>query len=227
MRGAGIEIAEAVVADGVRHRVKAVGDKGSARNAWYILHMDERPAGMFGHYRLLGGQKGIGWKFQGAAEPLTREQRREWARSMAAKRAEREKAEAAGYEAAAQVALGIWAAAEPATVHPYLTGKQVKPHLCRLDADRRRLLIPALIDGQVWSLQYVAIDGEKRFLPGGKMSGAYCPVGPKPTDGDTIAIAEGFATAASVHEATGLTVFAAFSAGNLPAVAAMVRKRWP
>lgn len=42
-----------------------------------------------------------------------------------------------------------------------------------------------------------------------------------------IGIAEGFATAASVHEATGFPVAVAFDCGNLLPVAGALRKRYP
>ena len=40
-------------------------------------------------------------------------------------------------------------------------------------------------------------------------------------------IAEGYATAADLHEATGLRVIVAFDAGNLEPVAAAMRRKWP
>jgi putative DNA primase/helicase len=45
--------------------------------------------------------------------------------------------------------------------------------------------------------------------------------------GETVLIAEGFATAATLHEQTGLRVYMAFTAGNLLAVGRIVRERLP
>ena len=45
--------------------------------------------------------------------------------------------------------------------------------------------------------------------------------------GDRIVIAEGFATGASIHQATGLPVAVAFDAGNLTHVAQAIRAQWP
>lgn len=56
-------------------------------------------------------------------------------------------------------------------------------------------------------------------------AGAYFSLGGKP--GDTLAIAEGFATAASVHEATGWPVAVAFDADNLQPVAEALRSKLP
>lgn len=44
---------------------------------------------------------------------------------------------------------------------------------------------------------------------------------------DKILIAEGFATAATLHECTGLQCFVAFDAGNLTPVARVVRSKRP
>jgi len=48
-----------------------------------------------------------------------------------------------------------------------------------------------------------------------------------PTDGSTICIAEGYATGATVHQATGHPVAVAFDAGNLQPVAEVLRAAFP
>ncbi len=69
---------------------------------------------------------------------------------------------------------------------------------------------------------------DKLFLKGGRTGGGYFPIAAKDgrTDG-TLLIAEGYATAASLRLATGYAVLAAFSAGNLSAVAQMARRKYP
>ncbi|MEP6601374.1 MAG: AAA family ATPase, partial [Nitrospirota bacterium] len=75
------------------------------------------------------------------------------------------------------------------------------------------------------SLQFISEDGkQKRFLKRGAVAGAYCSIG-GPTD--TICIAEGFATGATIHEVTGHAVVVAFNAGNLEAVVRSLRSRFP
>ncbi len=71
-------------------------------------------------------------------------------------------------------------------------------------------------DGKTWSMQTIAPDGAKRFTPGGRVRGCYYSIG-KPAG--VLVVAEGFATGASIHEATGCAVAVAFNAGNLKAVA--------
>ncbi|MBK7252207.1 MAG: toprim domain-containing protein [Gammaproteobacteria bacterium] len=78
-----------------------------------------------------------------------------------------------------------------------------------------RLLVPVRdSSGRLMSLQRIGPDGEKRFFYGGHVAGGYFIIG---APGDTVCIAEGYATAASIHEATGHAVAVAFNAGNLPA----------
>ena len=78
------------------------------------------------------------------------------------------------------------------------------------------MLAVADADGEIWSLQTIDADGGKLFMPGGRKRGCMFWIG-EPSD--RIVIAEGFATGASIHEATGLPVAVAFDAGNLEPVA--------
>jgi putative DNA primase/helicase len=80
------------------------------------------------------------------------------------------------------------------------------------------------IDGALRSLQYIAVDGTKLFLKGGRKKGCYFTIGePK----DAFVICEGYATGASIHEATGSPVIIAFDAGNLLPVARALRTKHP
>lgn len=85
-------------------------------------------------------------------------------------------------------------------------------------------MVPVLDDsGRLTSLQFIQADGTKRFLPGGRVQGASYVLG---TVNSTICLAEGYATAASIHEATGLPVAVAFHAGNLRTVAEVLRAKY-
>ena len=59
--------------------------------------------------------------------------------------------------------------------NPYLSRKRIKPHHLRQRGDM--LLAPICWRGQVVNLQRIAADGCKRFLPGGRITGCYCPFG--------------------------------------------------
>ena len=130
-----------------------------------------------------------------------------------------------GYQEAARKAAATWQAAEPATAHPYLERRGIGPHIARERGGW--LVIPVFDqDGAIQSVQSVSPTGEKRFMPGGKMAGGRCWIG-EPTNAGPLVLAEGFATAASIAEATGWPVACCFTAGNLPRVARDVRERFP
>lgn len=132
-----------------------------------------------------------------------------------AMKAQREAEQVQRQKAASQTAAALWQQADPATAHPYLTTKAIQPHGIKTFGDK--LLIPMRdTAGTLRSLQTIAPDGGKLFHPGGRVKGCYFGIG-KPADG--LIVCEGFATGASIHEATGDAVAVAFNAGNLEAVA--------
>lgn len=153
------------------------------------------------------------------SERRERDRRREEA--IRSTRAEEKKRRAE----AAEQAAATWAVATPAGAdHPYLTKKRVKPYGVRVHDGR--LIVPVKIDGVISSLQYIANDGGKLFHRGGAKSRGFHLIGEARTDG-VICIAEGYATAASIHEATGYPVAVAFDAGNLEPAAVSLRKAYP
>ncbi|MCL2017281.1 MAG: toprim domain-containing protein [Alphaproteobacteria bacterium] len=111
--------------------------------------------------------------------------------------------------------------------HLYLARKQIQPHDARYQAERDALKIPLYdTDGKLWNLQTITAVGEKRFLPGARKKGLFFQFGETETFGLVI-ICEGWATGASLHEATQLPVFVAFDAGNIAPVAESLVKKYP
>jgi putative DNA primase/helicase len=84
---------------------------------------------------------------------------------------------------------------------------------------------------RLWSLQAIDADGRKSFLRGGRVRAMFHVVGRDSLRGagaewgGTIAIAEGYATAATVHEHKQWPTAVAFGAGNLEPVALAIRQR--
>lgn len=134
---------------------------------------------------------------------------------------------------------------EKPSVHPYLDRKQIGPHRARLLTPEaaavapgwiqewifkndliRALIVPAGNAGKLATLQFIRADGVKKQLPHGSIRGARYILG-RLTDAEIIIIVEGFATGASIHEATGLPVVVAFDAGNLATIAAGIRRDHP
>ena len=105
----------------------------------------------------------------------------------------------------------IWANAQEADpLHSYLQSKGIGRHGIRQrGAD---LLIPArLFDGRLMGIQRIRVD-QKGFLKGSQMRGAMHVIGDV---GPQILVAEGYATAASVFEKTGICTVVAFSCRSL------------
>lgn len=138
---------------------------------------------------------------------------------------------------AAAKALTLWESAPPCAEHPYLTGKGVLAHGVRVFQGeltiggqncRGNLLIPLRDSvGTVRSLQFLTDDGQKRFLPGGAKQGHFFLIPGEACGPSRWLVCEGYATGASLHEATGLPVAVAFDAGNLLAVAKSLREQYP
>lgn len=134
---------------------------------------------------------------------------------------------------AAAKAASIWNktanALKGGTEHPYLIKKGVRPHGAKVYCGsltiggmdcNGALLIPVFLRKKITSLQFINQDGEKRFLPGGEKG--WHLIG-KIKGEKRICIAEGFATAATIHEATSYPVIVAFDAGNLRKLAEALR----
>lgn len=138
-------------------------------------------------------------------------------------------------EAIAKQAEKVWAKGTPALAgHPYVARKEISPDGLRVDA-KGKLLVPMRDeDGKLWNLQTIAPDGKKMSLwrrtangpEGGRTQGLFEALGT--LDGArAVVVAEGRATGASVHEATGLPVLVAFSGNNLAQVVRSLRERYP
>lgn len=189
---------------------------GRKKNSWYIAYSDGVPAGQFGDWRLglqSNWRADVGRELSAAEEMALA---RRWAESKKAREAE----EAKRHEVTSDTVDTIWSnGAHADASHPYLVKKGVQPHGVRITGDGR-LMVPLFSDGELASLQYITADGDKRFHTGGKVAGCCYSVG-EPTA--TVYVAEGFATAATVHEVTQCQCVVAFNASNIPAVVSALR----
>jgi putative DNA primase/helicase len=140
----------------------------------------------------------------------------------------RQKAEAqrlAAQQSAAKAAQRLWHTAGPAdTAHPYLVEKGIEPYHLRQSA-QGQLLVPLYAEGQLVNVQCIDQQGQKRFLKGGRVQGAYAPLG-KVRAGQQLFICEGWATGATLHGYTREPVACAMNAGNLAAVAEILKERY-
>ena len=218
--GAGLPVPEVIHGDGTLYRFSTNG-KRMDQSGWYVLHDDgDVPAGAFGCWRS-GLQSTWCAKSDQQMTPAERDAHRQRIKAI---QQQRDTEQAQRQQQAAQSASDLLAQASPAQAnHPYLVKKGVQAHGIKVFGDN---LLIALRDtgGKLHSLQTIGPDGDKRFHPGGRIAGCYFGIG-KPAD--LLVIAEGFATGASIHEATGHAVAVAFTAGNLLAVAQALRAKFP
>lgn len=196
-------------------------DKGSDNRAGWARLFEDGQGGAFGDWSSpVSGT----WQAE-RAKPMTPEEQAAFRRKVAEAKQKAEQTRKAEQAAAAKRAEGIWKAAPPAPAdHPYLKTKNVQAHGLRLYDDA--LVIPLRDEsGALCSLQFIGPDCKKRFLKDGKKQGCYFAIGGKPEK--VLCVAEGYATAATIHEATGLPVAVAFDAGNLKPVSLAIRAKLP
>lgn len=219
MRAAGLALPAKIEADGELHRFPTNG-KHSDDSGWYILHTDGVPAGIFGCWRA-----GVShpWRADIGRE-LTPAEKQTHRKQLDAINAAHKAEAIKRHTEAATKAAGIWERAQQASPdHPYAARKGVSVDGLR---EHKGLLVIPMRDanGALFSLQFIGPDGGKKFLTGGRVTGCHYMIG-KPDD--MLFIAEGYATAASIHAATGHAVAVAFNAGNLEPVARALRAQFP
>jgi KaiC/GvpD/RAD55 family RecA-like ATPase len=138
----------------------------------------------------------------------------------------REAAQERQHQVASETVEKIWlsgGAAHPD--HPYLKRKGIQTHGVRITGDGR-LMVPLYdADGTLSTLQYIDEDGGKLYHPGGQTGGKFWMVGSLDEPG-TLFVAEGFATAATIHETTDRPVVVAYSASNLVPVTGTLREMY-
>lgn len=203
-------------------RFDCTGERRGRRNGWAKLYLDGRPAGAFGNWKL-----GINRRWSsGTTNELSPEERRALRNEWEQKKAEREKIKREAQSDATRDALGMWTAAAPADAdHPYIARKKLNPRPLRQQGDT--LLVPMYDDdGQLWNLQRIKPDGDKRFLFGARVDGLFALIGNFAAAREAV-IGEGYATMDSVNQASGLPCIVAFNTANLGKVARIWAGRRP
>lgn len=197
-------------------------DKRGDKAGWYTYFPGEVPAGAFGSWK---DDLKETWCYK-ALDVLTWEQRAAYSEKIKRAREERDRQEHEDQQRAKETANRIWRESLPISSqadHPYLLKKNIQPHHTRISRDGD-LVVPEIDEhGEIWSLQFIKPDGEKKFLPFGRRDGLFFEF----LGGDQVYLGEGFATCASIAEATGATVICAFNAGSLPKVARVLKRYMP
>jgi putative DNA primase/helicase len=232
-----------VPADGRYHPADLIDDP-RGRGDGRIRVFPDRQGGCVWNHKT--GEKQYFFVFRkDAGAPISAEERQR----IKAEQERRKRERKARQDKTAQRAVSTFRPAQLAPAdHPYLLKKHLKSAYGARQADwcrsfkdgsgkfqrliiEKTLLIPMYNElGQLRNLQGIfpqespELGRGKDFLPGGELSGLFWWIGAK---GDTVCVAEGFATSATIHEETGYRVYIAFSANNLLAVGQIVRKHMP
>lgn len=141
-------------------------------------------------------------------------------------------------QAAAALAVRLMENTRPASGNAYLTRKGFPDRECPVLSVMHKtggvtfragdVVVPLYDDtGALVNLQLISSDGLKRTLKGGAVKGACHTIEGKKQAGKRLWIAEGYATALTVHHLTGETVMVALSSVNLLSLASLVRQKYP
>lgn len=206
-------------------RFRCEGDGKTRKNGWAILYLDERPAGAFGNYRLNTGT--LKWKSSDDRPALSAEERQALQREWREKKEQREQELRSAEYHASLDAADMWQRARPAMPeHGYAErkGLEVGP----LRQIESMLLVPMFdASGTLWNLQRIWPDGSKRFLKGARVDDLFCIIGKVTGDTREVVLAEGYATADTIHRATGHPCVVTFTAKNMVRVSRLWNDRRP
>jgi len=237
VRDRGLLVTE-LIADGRTHRCRVAGEDRE-RRGWTLLHTwtagdgAEYIVGAFGVWH--GNDPGT-QKVELKKSALTDAERQALRDRLAADRRQAKAARVEQAKRAARRAAKAWAAADPSEPPggcAYLKAKAVGAYGVRF-TESGALVVPMTdARGQVHGLQFILPEDHpqraklgrgKTYWPAGLMvHGHYHLIG-NPGAAGVCLVAEGYATGASLHAATGLPVAIAFAANNLQPVAAVLAK---
>ncbi|WP_051553480.1 zincin-like metallopeptidase domain-containing protein [Desulfobulbus elongatus] len=240
LQEAGLILDGPPIMDGEVHRVPVEGGKPGAKDGAYCGYGDGRPAGWLRNFKT--GEHTMKWYSTGhTLTGAEKESLRETAQQRVAERnEERQQAQERGMKRA----YAKWINAVPAPAdNPYLANKGIGAFAGVKQDHNGNLLVPGydLKTGRIQTVQHIMPDSRKRMEKDCPQNGAAFLILPEDMllktapvkeflQGEyagSILVAEGYATAASLHMATGKPVAVAFNAHNLVAVAEQLRARHP
>ncbi|HCN64449.1 MAG TPA: conjugal transfer protein TraC [Pseudomonas sp.] len=217
-------------------RCKTTQDKGKEKNGWYVIHehrTEKNETLIFGSYG--DWRTGDSNKIKVKAGRMSQEERDVMrARQEEGKRRAAEIAANAARRAANR-ASGLFKRMPEKGRSAYLDRKQIVGMGVRYAPRSGAVLVPmSNVRDQIVGLQVIYPEKQqdtgrdKSYWPYGmSKEGAFHLIGPHPEPGEPVLVCEGYATGASLHMSTSLTVAIAFDAGNLSVVAKAMRERFP
>lgn len=226
---AGLSFPNGIEADDRWHSVPADTGKGTRKDKGSYRYSDNgKPRGIYRNW----SSEPVGWTCPDDLWRAIREEDRANGRStLAALQLETERKAAenaeqkASQDAVAARALERWNRAQPLELSVgYLDRKGVKSYGLRIE-EHSVILIPLYrAKDDLRGYQTIHPNGEKRYARGMERSGTYYPI---PGTLETVYVCEGYATGATIREATGALTVCSMDSTQLPAVAAYVRSLLP
>lgn len=221
---------------GEKARCKIEGDR--EKRGWYWLHevtMADGTHVLVGSYGVWRGDDNGAQKIALQKQAFTAEQKAAIRARLAEDRKRADMERGAEIARAAQRAEAMWRRCSATGDADYLARKNVQGHGVRY-TEKGAVVVPMMdTAGRIAGLQFILsrrqhaariqrTGRDKEYWPGGmEKKGRFHLIG-LPTW--IVLVAEGYATAATLHEATGLPVAVAFDAGNLMPVAQALHKRY-
>lgn len=205
---------KSIIIDGKFHRFSTSNKSTDTAGFYCFSNLDSCIVGVFGDWR-----EDIKHSFCSKSESvmsnIERAQvQREIKAQQVKERAEKKKLR----DEAALKAAEIMDSVNHNATHEYINKKQIEM-LGGAGVTGNILCVPCYNkDMQLVNVERITMDSKKP-LYGGERIGAFSMIG-SPAEGETLLLAEGYATACSIHMATKKPVIVAFNAGNMPAVAA-------
>ena len=228
----GIVEGEHPIMDGKGHRLATEKDKRGEAAIFYRAYLDGVPNGYAENNRTKEVRR---WK--GRGQVLSAEQRTELLAAAEKKQYERDRQELERFEATATRFSADLRSLSFSGVQktPYHEAKGIAP-VAGVAVRNGNLWVPGYdVEGKLWTIQYIKEDGTKRFAKDSRKQGCFHVVDAataaagleRLSESAVIAVAEGYATAATVAKYGKVPAVAAFDSGNLLAVARALHERWP
>ena len=219
-----------ITPDGKIHRFQ-VDDKDSKKSGWYLGFQNHtRKSGEIFYVVTYGNYKtNDTFKFVSDGVKLSAEDKKALKEQM---EKAKEVSEAVRLQVQDEVSYDVkakWDALPSDGASEYLKRKQLLEckELGIRFAVKGGFYVPMRdVQGKIWSVQRIQDDGGKYFFPGGRVAGCFHTIGDL-NGSDTVCVAEGFATAASIYLATKKPSVVAFTSGNLIATARELRASYP
>ncbi len=204
------------VSAGPNHRP----DKGGERSGYYVYNqLDQNFVCVYGNWRTNLENKFTSYN----PNEMSAEQKRILQSKLEEAQKRREEAKKIQHEQVAVYVKEKFAGANEVIEHKYLTDKKIKNYGLKTINGNLLIGVHSIIRNndngtlvsEIKSLQYIMPDGSKKFAGGGEVKGNIFLIGCEAFELpglETIIFCEGYATGASIYEATGIPVAVVFSA---------------